>query len=205
MLRLALAKVSETRRCFACLSAVFRPTGRCFACLSAVFRPTGRCCACLSAVFRPTGRCCACLSAVFRLARRCFACLSAVFRPTGRCFARLSAVFRPTGRCFARLSAKVSEAERFAGASPHTPSLTCDAAGAGGRRKKRAPYHLLCGRVCSSAGRQGVSVKNHKGEKPRLYDSLQTSSPCLGTSYRSPAVLRLALAKVTETRRCCAC
>ena len=148
--------------------------------------------------------------AVFRLAGRCFAWLwpssaqpgvaSPAFRPSSAqpgvaspAFGRLPpnrallrlplAVFRPTGQCFACLSAKVSEAERFAGASPHTPSLTCDAAGAGGRRKKRAPYHLLCGRVCSSAGRQGVSVKNHKGEKPRLYDSLQTSSPCLGRSY----------------------
>uniref|UniRef100_UPI001E2DC0B0 hypothetical protein n=1 Tax=Neisseria meningitidis TaxID=487 RepID=UPI001E2DC0B0 len=57
----------------------------------------------------------------------------------------------------------------FAGTSPHTPSLTCDAAGAGGRRKKRAPYHLpLQQSVFFWRGGKGYPKRFIKTIKPSL-------------------------------------
>lgn len=85
---------------------------------------------------------------------------------------RFSAIcdIRRKVRCFACLSAKVSEAERFAGDySPTPPSLTCDAAGAGGRRKKRAPYHLpLQQSVFFWRGGKGYPKRFIKTIKPSL-------------------------------------
>lgn len=40
----------------------------------------------------------------------------------------------------------------FAGTSPHTPSLTCDAAGAGGTAQKARLTTCPCGRVYSFGG-----------------------------------------------------
>ena len=64
-----------------------------------------------------------------------------------------------------------TEAETFAGDYPPAPpSLTCDAAGAGGRREKRAPYHLpLRQSVGSPAGHQGGVHKDLGKSAPNLY------------------------------------
>ncbi|HFC6109897.1 TPA: hypothetical protein ACXIO2_002150, partial [Neisseria meningitidis] len=80
----------------------------------------------------------------------------------------------------------------FAGTSPHTPSLTCDAAGAGGTAQKaRALPPALAAECILLAGRQGVSKKIYKDDKA-VFTNL---------SGRPPP----ALAQVTEARRCCAC
>ncbi|ELK85476.1 putative gluconolactonase domain protein [Neisseria meningitidis NM586] len=64
----------------------------------------------------------------------------------------------------------------FAGTSPHTPSLTCDAAGAGGRRKKRAPYHLpLQQSVFFWRGGKGYPKRFIKTIKPSLQIFLDVS------------------------------
>uniref|UniRef100_UPI0027E0DB83 hypothetical protein n=1 Tax=Neisseria cinerea TaxID=483 RepID=UPI0027E0DB83 len=56
---------------------------------------------------------------------------------------RFSAVcgFARKVRCFACLWLMFHWLKGFAGASPHTPSLTCDAARAGGTAQKARAYH----------------------------------------------------------------
>lgn len=84
---------------------------------------------------------------------------------------RLSAVcgFTRKVRCFACLWPKFPKLKGLAGASPHTPSLTCDAAGAGGRRKRRAPYHLpLRQSVFFGRGGKGYPKRFIKTIKPSL-------------------------------------
>lgn len=76
----------------------------------------------------------------------------------------------------------------FAGTSPHTPSLTCDAAGAGGTAQKaRALPPALAAECIFWAGRQGVSKKIYKDDKA-VFTNL---------SGRPPP----ALVQVTEARR----
>lgn len=76
--------------------------------------------------------------------------------------------------------------------SPTPPSLTCDAAGAGGTAQKaRALPPALAAECILLAGRQGVSKKIYKDDKA-VFTNL---------SGRPPP----ALVQVTEARRCCAC
>ncbi len=73
-------------------------------------------------------------------------------------------------RCFACPWLRLPKLNALRGTSPPAPpSLTCDAAGAGGKAQKaRALPPALAAECVFSAGRQGVSIKNRKGKNPPL-------------------------------------
>lgn len=95
-------------------------------------------------------------------------------------------------RCFACFWPKFPKLNALRGTSPPHPLVSlATPRGQGDGAKNARLTTCPCGRVYSSAGRQGVSIKNHKGDKAAFT-----------ILYGHPPP---ALAKVAEAQRCSAC